>query len=143
MTRLRYDSVHKAGCESRYGAGSRVRTVPSIVIRPLGIQDIVHGHHVVVFVKCSAAHPSQLLHMPSNTKQQSHMYAKRPDVRAGFAGDPEHGEIPLLIDLQKFRLVDGTDTELTLDSRNQRRPLEKSTSHGLNGPGKRSGVLQG
>jgi hypothetical protein len=41
--------------------------------------------------------------------------------------------VTVVVELEQLGLVDGTDTELTLDSRDQRRALEKSTSQGLEG----------
>lgn len=55
------------------------------------------------------------------------MDAKRPNVRAGLAGDPENTEVAVIIELDKLGFVDGSDTELALDGRNQRRTLEQGT----------------
>jgi len=40
-----------------------------------------------------------------------------------FATDPEDSKVALLIELNELRLVDGTDTQLTLDGGLERRSL--------------------
>ena len=68
------------------------------------------------------------------------MHAKRSNIRSSFARHPENAEIALFIEFDKFRLVDCANAKLALDGRNERGTLEKRTSKGLKGTGKRSGV---
>lgn len=63
------------------------------------------------------------------------MDAEGSDVGTGLAGDPEDTEVAVVIELDDLGLVDGTDTELTLDGRDQGRALEQSTGQGLEGAG--------
>lgn len=74
--------------------------------------------------------------MSTNAKKQTHMHAEGPDVGTGLAADPENTKVTIVVELDELALVDATDTQLPLDSRNQRRALEKSTSQGLEGLGK-------
>jgi hypothetical protein len=59
--------------------------------------------------------------------------AKCTNVCSSLAANPEDTQVSLIIKLVKFALVDGSDTQLTLDSRNERRSLEKSTSQSFQG----------
>jgi len=56
-------------------------------------------------------------------------------VGTGLASNPEDGQVAVVVKLDQLGLVDGTDTELTLDGRDQRRALEESTGQGLEGLG--------
>jgi hypothetical protein len=67
----------------------------------------------------------------AHTKQQSKMYAKGTNVGSGFAADPENTELPLIVKLVKLALVDGSDTELALNGRNERWSLEESSGERL------------
>jgi hypothetical protein len=49
------------------------------------------------------------------------------NVGTRFTADPENTEMSALIKLDEFRLIDSTNTELTFDSRNERRTLVNST----------------
>jgi hypothetical protein len=52
------------------------------------------------------------------------MHTESSDVGAGFAADPEHAQMPVVVKLVELALVDGTDTKLSLDGRNKRWSLE-------------------
>lgn len=71
--------------------------------------------------------------MGTNAEQETEMHAEGTDVSSGLAADPENTELSLIVELVQLALVDGSDTELTLDSRNQRWSLEERTSEGLEG----------
>ena len=60
-------------------------TITSVVVYPLGIEDVVHGDHVIVFAQRTTAHSPEFLHVPTDTKQETEMHAERTNVRAGFA----------------------------------------------------------
>ena len=66
------------------------------------------------------------------------MDAEGTDVGSSLAGNPEDTEVALVVELVKLGLVDGTDTELTLDGGNERRTLEESTGECLEGAGELS-----
>jgi hypothetical protein len=53
------------------------------------------------------------------------------DVGAGLAADPEDTEVTVVVELDELRLVDGSDTELTLNGRDQGGSLEQGTSEEL------------
>jgi hypothetical protein len=61
------------------------------------------------------------------------MDTKGSDVRSCFAADPKDTEMPIIVEFVKLALVDGSNTELTLDSRDQWRSLEKRTGQRLEG----------
>lgn len=62
------------------------------------------------------------------------MHAKRPDVGSSLTTDPKDPKMTVVVELQQFDFMDGSDTELTLDGGYQRGTLEKGTSKGLKGP---------
>lgn len=61
------------------------------------------------------------------------MHTKCSDICSCLAADPEDTEMALIVELQEFEFVNGTDTQLTLDSRDQRRTLEERTGQSLHG----------
>lgn len=71
--------------------------------------------------------------MGANTEQKTKMYAQSTDVGSSLAADPEHTELPLVIKLVQLALVDGSNTELTLDGGNERGTLEESSGERLKG----------
>jgi hypothetical protein len=107
--------------------------VAVVVVHPLGIEDIVQGDQILGLVHGSTPHTAQLLHVCADTEEKTQMHAKSTDVSSSLAADPEHAQLPLVVKLVQLALVDGSDTELTLDGGNERRSLEQSTSKGLEG----------
>jgi len=71
----------------------------------------------------------------TNAKEKTKVNTEGTDVGTSLAADPENTEVTVIVELDKLALVDGSDTELTLDGRDQRRTLEESTSKGLEGAG--------
>ena len=69
--------------------------------------------------------------MGTNTKQQTKVDTEGTDVGTSLAADPEDTEVTLVVKLIQLALVDGTDTELTLHSGNERGTLEQGTAEGL------------
>ena len=65
--------------------------------------------------------------MTADTEQKTEMNTERSNVRAGFAADPKDTEVTVIVKFDQFRIVDGSDTELTLDGANKRRALEERT----------------
>jgi hypothetical protein len=61
------------------------------------------------------------------------MHTKGTDVCSSLAADPENTQLPFIVELVKFALVDGSDTELSLDSRNERRTLEEGSGKSFEG----------
>lgn len=59
------------------------------------------------------------------------MYTEGTDICSSLTANPEDTEVALVVEFQELELVDGTDTELTLDGRDQGRALEKRTSQSL------------
>jgi hypothetical protein len=57
--------------------------------------------------------------------------AKSTDVCTGLARDPEDGEVSLLVELEHLGLVDGSDSQTTLDGSDERGTLVESTTEGL------------
>ena len=45
----------------------------------------LRSHHIIIFTKGTTAHSPELLHVTTDTKDKAEMYAKRTDVRPGFA----------------------------------------------------------
>lgn len=61
------------------------------------------------------------------------MNTKSSDVCSCLAADPEDTEMSIIVEFVKLTLVYRPDTELTLDSRDQWRSLEKCTGQRLKG----------
>lgn len=63
--------------------------------------------------------------------EESHqVHAESPDVCASFARNPEDAQVAVIVELDDLGLVNGADTELTLDGRDQGRALEEGTREG-------------
>jgi hypothetical protein len=67
----------------------------------------------------------------TDTEEETKVNTESTDVGTSLTADPEDTKVTLVIELVQLALVDGTDTELTLDSRDERRTLEERTSQGL------------
>jgi len=91
---------------------------------PLGVLDVVHSNHRAVFLESSTSDPSELCHVRSASQQVAYMDAHCSNVGSRLAGYPEYAHVPLLVELEQLGLVDGPDSQLFLDGRNERRPLE-------------------
>lgn len=64
--------------------------------------------------------------MAANLEEKTQVNAEGTDVGAGFAADPEDGQMAVVVKLDEFALVDGTDTELAFNGRDEWRTLEES-----------------
>jgi hypothetical protein len=112
---------------------AKVGLVAVVVVQPLGVEHVVEGDQVLGLVHSSRPDTAQLLHVCANTKQKTEMHTQSTDIGSSFAAHPEHAQLSLVVELVQLALVDGTDTELTLDGRNERWSLEESTGKGLEG----------
>jgi hypothetical protein len=74
----------------------------------------------------------------ANAEKKTQVYTKGTDVGTGLAADPENTQMTIVVELDELALVNRTDTQLTLNSRNQRRTLKKGTGKRLEGLGKGS-----
>jgi hypothetical protein len=111
--------------------GTQVRLVTVVVVEPLGVENVVQRNEALGLVHSSRPDTAELLHVGTNTEEKTKVHAEGTDVGSGFAADPEDTELPLVVKLVEVALVDGTDTKLTLDGRDQRGTLEKRTGEGL------------
>jgi hypothetical protein len=111
--------------------GTQVRLVTVVVVEPLGVENVVQRNEALGLVHGSRPDTAELLHVGTNTEEKTKVHAEGTDVGSGFAADPEDTELPLVVKLVEVALVDGTDTKLTLNGRDQRRTLEKRTGEGL------------
>lgn len=114
---------------------AEVSLIPGVVHRPLGVQNIVQGNEMLGLVHSTTAHTSELLHVGTNTKQQTQVHTQGSDIGTGLAAHPEHTQVAVIVKLNQLALVDGSDTQLSLDGGNQRRALEQGTGEGLEGAG--------
>lgn len=73
--------------------------------------------------------------MGTDTKQQTQVHAQGSDIGTSLAAHPEHTQVAVIVKLNQLALVDGSDTQLSLDGGNQRRALEQGTGEGLEGAG--------
>lgn len=70
--------------------------------------------------------------MAANTEQKTQVNTESTHVGTSFTRGPEDGEMAVVVEFEQLAFVDSTNTQLTLDSRDKRRTLEKSTSQGFN-----------
>ena len=63
------------------------------------------------------------------------MHAERSNVRSSFARDPEDGEMTVVVEFDEVALVDGSDSQLSLDGGNERRSLEECSGERFESPG--------
>lgn len=61
------------------------------------------------------------------------MHTQCSDVGTGFARHPEDSQLTVVVEFKQLALVDGTDTQLTLNGGDERRTLEEGTGEGLEG----------
>lgn len=94
------------------------------IILPLSVKDIVHSDKALLFGHGTAPHAPKLLHVCAHTHQIAKMLTESTNVSASFTAHPEHGELSLAIKFDELAVVDGTDTKLTLNCRDERRTLE-------------------
>lgn len=116
---------------------TEVLLVTLVIPHPLGIQNIVQSDQVIRLGHSTGAHTTELLHVSTNSEKETKMDAKGSDVGSGLAGHPEHGKVAVIVELHKLlvqvnttrkakctylnelRLIDGSNSENTLDGRNQ------------------------
>lgn len=112
---------------------TKIRLITVVVVQPLGIENVVKRNEILGLIHGTTPDTTKLLHVCANTEQKTKMHAKGTDIGSGLAADPEDTQLPLIVELVKLALMDGTNTQLTLDGGNQGRSLEKSTSESLEG----------
>lgn len=124
------------------GRDGERRTISRVVVDPLSVEDVVHSDNVVVLAHCTTSHSSELLHVTSDTQQQTEVDTERSDVRSRLARDVEHGESAGVVELDQRGRVDGSDSELSLDGRDEGGSLEEGTGEGLECAGEDLLVLE-
>jgi hypothetical protein len=110
---------------------AEVRLVAVVIVNPLGIHHIVQSDHTLALVHGSGANTAKLLHVGTNTEEETKVDTEGTDVGTSLTADPEDTEVALVVELVVLALVDGTDTELTLDGGDKRGTLEERTGQGL------------
>lgn len=63
------------------------------------------------------------------------MYAKRSNVSSGFTRNPKDTKMTIIIEFNQFKIMNGTDTQLTFYGWNKWWSLEKSTGKSFKGLG--------
>lgn len=66
--------------------------------------------------------------MCAHAQEKPQVDAQRSDVCPGFAADPEHTKMPVIVKLVELALVYCTYAQLTFNGGDQRWSLEQSTS---------------
>jgi hypothetical protein len=117
---------------------AEVRLVAGVVHLPLSVEDVVEGDKALGLVHGTTADTSKLLHVATNTEEETQVNTECSDVGTSLTADPEDTEVTVVVELDELALVDGSDTELTLDGRDQRRTLEERTGEGLESAGELS-----
>jgi len=91
----------------------------------------VQGNHTLLLIHGTGANTTKLLHVSANTEQKTQVNTESTDISTSLTADPENTEVTVIVKLVEVALVDGTDTQLTLDGGDQGRTLEESTGEGL------------
>jgi hypothetical protein len=117
---------------------AEVRLVAGVVHLPLSIEDVVESDKTLGLVHSTTANTSKLLHVATDTEEETQVNTECSDVGTSLTADPEDTEVTIVVELDELALVDGSDTELTLDGRDQRRTLEERTGEGLESAGELS-----
>lgn len=117
---------------------TKVLFIVLVVHLPLSVQNVVQGNQTLGLVHGTTAHTTKLLHVSANAEKKTQVHTEGTDVGTGLAADPEDAQMTIVVELDKLALVDGSDTQLTFDSGDQRRTLEQSTGKRLQGLGKGS-----
>jgi hypothetical protein len=104
-----------------------------VLVVPLGIKNVVHGDHGVVFLEGTGTDTSEFLHVRTTSEEVTEMDTEGTDIGSSFAGNPEDTEISLFIVLNELQLVDLSDSQFLLDSGNQRGSLETGTGELVEG----------
>jgi hypothetical protein len=127
------DDTLVAGEQGLQGADdlAEVRLVTVVVVDPLGVHNVVKSDHALGLVHGTGADTAKFLHVGADTEEQTQVDTEGTDVGTSLTADPEDTEVALIVELVVLALVDGTDTELTLNSGDQRGTLEESTGEGL------------
>lgn len=95
--------------------GPSALTIARVVIEPLRVEHVMHGDDVIPLAHRTRPDTTQLLHVSTDTEQQAQVNTKRTDISSSLAADPEDTKVAVVVELDQFGLVDGADTELTLD----------------------------
>jgi hypothetical protein len=127
------DNTLVAGEQGLQGADdlAEVGLVTVVIVDPLGVHNVVKSDHTLGLIHGTGADTAKFLHVGADTEEQTQVDTEGTDVGTSLTADPEDTEVALVVELIVLALVDGTDTELTLDSGDQRGALEESTSEGL------------
>lgn len=95
----------------------------------------MQSDEILCLVHGTTAYTAQFLHVSTNTEQKTQVHAECTDIGSSLTADPEDTEVAVVVELDQLALVNGTDTQLTLDGGDQRRALEEGTGQGLEGTG--------
>mmetsp|Transcript_46471 Transcript_46471/g.77221 ORF Transcript_46471/g.77221 Transcript_46471/m.77221 type:complete len:358 (-) Transcript_46471:304-1377(-) len=107
----------------------QIRLIVCAIEHVLGIEYVVHGHHVVAFAQVTRAHSTQFLHVGRSAAQQTQMNAQRTNVSARLTTNVEHAQSTLLIVLNQFDPMQGADTQSTRHRRYDGRTLITRSMH--------------
>lgn len=90
-------------------------------------------YNIYIFRSGTGTNTTKFLHMTTNTEQKTQVHTKGTHISTSFTRSPENGKMTIIIEFKQLGFMNSTNTQLTLDSRNKRRTLEKSTSKSFNG----------
>lgn len=110
---------------------SEIGLILVVLEPPLGVQQVVHGHQVIIFGHAATPGSAQFLHVSSHSQKQTNVDAESSHVGSSLAGNTEDTKSLLGVILEQLRLIDGPDTEFSLDSGDLRRFLEETASEGI------------
>ena len=126
----------------RHDDATEVLLTVVLLVVPLSVLHVVHRDHGGVLHQRAGADTAELLHVSSTAEQVTEMHAKGTDVGASFAVNPHDTHVTSFVVLNELQLVDGANSELLLDSRDQGRALEASSGEGVEGLLKLLGLVE-
>lgn len=105
------------------------------------IKNVMAGDYTVVLTQGPTPYPSQFLHVSTHAKQKSQMHTQRTNVRPSLTTNPEDSQFSIVIEFEKFTLVNCADSQLAFYGADKRGTLEECASEIFDGA--REGVLVG
>uniref|UniRef100_A0A2P2KIX7 Uncharacterized protein MANES_14G164400 n=1 Tax=Rhizophora mucronata TaxID=61149 RepID=A0A2P2KIX7_RHIMU len=72
----------------------------------------MHSHHIVLLSQSSRPHPPQLLHMPTNPKNQSQMYTHSPHISPSLARNPKNNQMPIGVILKQLTFINSPNPKI-------------------------------
>lgn len=91
----------------------------------------MHCAHVVVLRNITSSQTSQFVHVSASAQKQTQMFTQCSYLSSGLDRDPHDSHLLLGVPLDDFGVLNVSDSQFFLDSRNQRGTLEDGSLENL------------